>query len=114
MPPQSVSPAALTPVFPHVKNVTSLSLSYFIARRFYKSAGHDGRRRASALAIRIATVGIAVGVAVMIVAVCVVKGFQEEVRNKLAGFTAHIEVMNPSAMASPESFPITEIRRAHV
>lgn len=107
MPPRQCPGGGLDVRFLYIITFIGLSLSYFIARRFYKNAGHDGRRRASALAIRIATIGIAMGVAVMIVAVCVVKGFQDEVRNKLAGFTAHIEVMNPSALASPESYPIT-------
>ena len=107
MPPRQCPGGGLDVRFLYIITFTGLSLSYFIARRFYKNAGHDGRRRASALAIRIATIGIAMGVAVMIVAVCVVKGFQDEVRNKPAGFTAHIEVMHPSALASPEAYPIT-------
>lgn len=83
-----------------------MSLSFFLARRFYSSASHDRKRRASSLAIKIATAGVAVGLAVMIVSICVVKGFQAEVRSKLTGFTAHIEVLDFASFTSPESFPI--------
>lgn len=83
-----------------------MSLSFFLARRFYHSAGHDRNRRASALAIRIATAGVAVGLVVMIVSICVVKGFQKEVRSKLSGFTAPMEVLDVHSFSSPESYPI--------
>lgn len=83
-----------------------MSLSCFLARRFYRSAGSDRRRRASSLAIKIATAGVAVGLAVMIVSICVVKGFQSEIRGKLTGFMAHVEVLDLNSFSSPESFPI--------
>ncbi len=83
-----------------------MSLNFFLARRFYASAHRDVKRRASSLAIRIATAGVAVGLAVMIVSICVVKGFQREVKSKLTGFASHIEVLDYSSFASPENFPI--------
>ncbi len=87
-----------------------MSFSVFLARRFYRVAGQDRKRRASSLAIRIATAGVAVGLAVMIVSICVVKGFQAEIRAKLTGFAAHIEVLDVSSFASPESFPVVADR----
>ncbi len=79
---------------------------FFLARRFYRSAHKDNKRRASSLAIRIATAGVAVGLAVMLISICVVKGFQREIRSKLTGFVSHIEVLDLNSFASPESFPI--------
>lgn len=83
-----------------------MSFSFFLARRFYGASATDRRRRASRLAIRIATGGVAIGLAVMIVTVCVVKGFQTEIRSKLAGFASHLEVLDFKSYASPEAFPI--------
>ena len=82
------------------------SLSLFLARRFYQSASEDKKRRASKLAIHIATAGVALGLAVMIVSICVVKGFQNEISNKLTGFSSHLTILNDSAFYSPESYPI--------
>ena len=80
-------------------------LSFFLARRFFFAAAPKGSRRASTPAVRIATAGIAVGLAVMIVSVCVVRGFQREIRSILTGFTSHIEVMDENAFFSPETYP---------
>lgn len=81
-------------------------LSFFLARRFFFAAAPKGSRRASTPAVRIATAGIAVGLAVMIVSVCVVRGFQREIRSILTGFTSHIEVMDENAFFSPETYPV--------
>ena len=81
-------------------------LSWFLAKRFYKSSSGDTHRKASKLAIGIATAGIALGLAVMLVSVAVVKGFQQEISNKLTGFSSHLMVYNDSMFVSPESFPI--------
>lgn len=85
-------------------------LTLFLASRFFHGGEHSseqtGERKASMPAIRIATAGIAVGLAVMIVSVCVVKGFQGEVKSKLSGFTSHIEILDSRAFFSPESYPV--------
>lgn len=83
-------------------------LSLFLAKRFFSSGGNrEGQTgRASAPTIRIATAGIAVGLAVMLVSVCIVKGYQHQVSEKLVGFAAHLEVTDASSFASPESYPI--------
>lgn len=82
------------------------SLSLFLARRFYSNAGDDKKRSASKMAIHIATAGVALGLAVMIVSICVVKGFQSEISNKLTGFSSHITILNDSSFLTPESYPI--------
>jgi len=82
------------------------SLSLFLARRFYGSHGENDKKKASGFAIRIATIGVALGLAVMIVSICVVQGFQNEIRSKLTGFTSHIMVLNDSSFLAPESYPI--------
>ena len=53
--------------------------------------------------VRIATGAIAVGVALMMASVCVLKGFQREIRDKAVGFGAHIQVVSSSNDSSTES-----------
>ena len=81
-----------------------MSLSLFIARRIYRE--HKGSRRVSRPAVLIAMAGIAIGLAVMIVSVAVVVGFKSEVRDKVAGFGSHIQVMNLDAVQSYETYPV--------
>ena len=58
-------------------------------------------------AVHIATAGVAVGLAVMILSVCLVKGFQGEVAAKLAGFASHIEVLDLNSQTDADNYPIT-------
>ncbi len=83
-------------------------LSLFLAKRFFLKGdvNNENRRKASAPAIVIATAGIAIGLAVMLISVCIVRGFQNEVRNKLAGFTSHIEIVDQRIYSSPENYPL--------
>ena len=80
--------------------------SFFLASRFFGQTNQQDGRKASAPAIRIATAGIAVGLAVMIVSVCIVKGFQREVVAKLTGFASHLEVLDRNSFGSPETYPV--------
>jgi lipoprotein-releasing system permease protein len=81
-----------------------LSLSLFIARRIYRES--DGGKQVSRPAVLIAMAGIAIGLAVMIIAVAVVIGFKSEVRNKVIGFGSHIQIANLDAVNSYETHPI--------
>lgn len=65
----------------------------WIANRLYfTQKGERGRR--SRPAVRVALAGIVVGVMVMLLTVCVVVGFKDTVTEKVAGFGAHIQVIN--------------------
>ena len=72
-----------------------MNLPLYIARRIYGDAGD--RRKVSRPAIRIATIGVAIGLAVMIVTVAVVLGFKHTIRDKVVGFGSHIQIMNTLA-----------------
>lgn len=64
----------------------------FLARRLY---GRDeGVKGGSRPAIIIATAGIAVGLAVMIITMAVTRGFKDQIRDKVMGFSQHITVTN--------------------
>ena len=81
-----------------------MNLSLFIARRIYSDQGD--RRKVSRPAIRIATAGVAIGLAVMVVTVAVVLGFKHSIRDKAIGFGSHIQVMNFMSIGSSENTPI--------
>ena len=78
--------------------------TWFVAKRLFAQGGSSGR--ASRLATGIATVGVAIGLAVMLVSVSIVLGFQKEVQDKVLGFGAHIKVMNYKSIGQQEFSPI--------
>lgn len=69
-----------------------MNLPFYIAKHLY--AGGDGSQKVSRPAIRIAMLGIAIGMAVMIASVCVVLGFKHTIRDKVVGFGSHIVISN--------------------
>ncbi|MBO4891714.1 MAG: ABC transporter permease [Prevotella sp.] len=81
-----------------------MNLPFFIAKRIYNDQGD--KRKVSRPAIHIATVGVAIGLAVMIVTVSVVLGFKHTIRDKVIGFGSHIQVQNMLTYLSSESHPI--------
>jgi len=54
----------------------------------------------------IAVFGIALGLAVMLVAISIVTGFKEEISNKVIGFGSHIQILNYDSNVSFETSPI--------
>ena len=81
-----------------------MNLELFIARRIHFSK--EGDRQVTPPAVRIAIIGIALGLAVMILSVAIVIGFKKEVRNKVIGFGSHIQITNFDNNSSFESTPI--------
>ena len=81
-----------------------MNLSRFIALRIYRNS--EPGKQVSRPAVLIAMVGIALGLAVMIIAVSVIVGFKSEVRNKIVGFGAHIQIGNLDAARSYETRPV--------
>lgn len=76
---------------------------YFIAKKIYQ-VGEAGR--VSASAVRIATFGVAVGILVMIVSLCVTIGFQQEIKGRIASLVGHIQVVNSHSLYRSQSEPI--------
>ena len=81
-----------------------MNLSFFIAKRIYSDKGD--KRKVSRPAIHIATAGVAIGLAVMILTVSVVLGFKHTTRDKVIGFGSHIQVANFLTMQSSDPYPI--------
>ena len=81
-----------------------MNFPLFIAKRIYTD--NQEKRRVSKPVIRIATAGVAIGLAVMIISVCVVLGFKHTIRDKVVGFGSHIQVADFLTLQSSEQYPI--------
>src|SRR5574344_142125 len=82
-----------------------MTFELFIARRIYADKADDGERF-SRPAIRVAMFGVAIGVAVMLISLCVVPGFKHEVSSKVTGFGGHIQVLSLTQNEDYEMLPI--------
>ncbi|MDB6000688.1 MAG: cell division protein FtsX [Rhizobacter sp.] len=69
----------------------------------YTRAGRAGRRNGFISFISgVSMLGIALGVAALIIVLSVMNGFQKEVRDRMLSVVAHIEVLQPQGMALPD------------
>ncbi len=80
-------------------------LELFIANRFNREERDN--QQMSRPAVRIAIIGIALGLAVMLISMAVIVGFKREVRNQIIGFGSHIQVTSLKDYSSFEMQPIT-------
>ncbi len=80
-----------------------MNVPLYIAKRLYFS---DKSNRSSRPAVRVALLGIIVGVMVMIIALCVVVGFKRTVSDKVALFGSHIQL---TAFESNNTFELSPI-----
>jgi lipoprotein-releasing system permease protein len=81
-----------------------MNLPYFIAQRLIK-----GRREGTSFSRPInviAIIGIATGLAVMILAVSILTGFKQQIREKIVGFGSNIQIVNFDSNLSFETAPI--------
>jgi lipoprotein-releasing system permease protein len=80
-----------------------LNLPFFIARRItFKS-----KRTFSRLSVRIAILGIMLGLSVMILSVAIVKGFQVEIKEKVRGFSGDIVVLKYDLNSTLQNSPFS-------
>lgn len=56
--------------------------------------------------MRISIISIALAIVVNLLTIAVVKGFQNQVRDKVSGFGAHLSIMSASSQTMSESYPI--------
>ena len=66
-----------------------MNTEYFIAKRMLKG---NFEKRISKPIVNLATIGISLGIAVMILSLSVAVGFQTEVRDKVLGFGGHVQI----------------------
>ena len=82
-----------------------MNTELFIAKRLYKG-DKKNEKRVSSPAVSIAVAGIALGLTVMILSVCIVIGFKKEIRGKVIGFGSHIQITSFENNSSYELNPI--------
>ena len=80
-----------------------MNLPFFIAKRITFSSN----RTFSKLIVRIAILGIMLGLAVMILSVAIVKGFKSEIREKVRGFAGDIQIVKYDLNTSFENSPFS-------
>ncbi|MGD0582418.1 MAG: FtsX-like permease family protein [Bacteroidales bacterium] len=95
-----------------------MNLPYFIAEKLIR-----GRREGTSFSRPIniiAVTGIAAGLAVMIIAVSTLTGFKQQIRDKVVGFGAHMQILNFDSNNSFETAPVStnlaflpKIRKLH-
>jgi len=83
-----------------------LNTELFIARRLFSSK--DSEQQLSRRIVRLAVAGISLGMVVMILAVAIVTGFQQEIASKVNGFAAHLQIVNYDSNQSYQTIPIDE------
>lgn len=76
---------------------------FFVAKKLYDT-GEAGR--VSASVVRIATAGVAVGIMVMIISICVTVGFQREIKSRVASLVGHVQVLNTQSLYRTHSTSI--------
>ena len=81
-----------------------LNTELFIAKRIIRD--RNNRKRFSSGITGIAIFGISLGLAVMLVAISIVTGFKQDIRNKVIGFGSHIQILNYDSNLSFETNPI--------
>ncbi|HEX2968427.1 MAG TPA: ABC transporter permease [Bacteroidales bacterium] len=83
-----------------------MNLPYFIAERLIKGRLHESSfsRPVNVIAVT----GIALGLAVMILAVAVLTGFKKQIREKVVGFGSHIQIVNLDSNYSFETTPVSD------
>ena len=81
-----------------------MNFNLFIARKLFRE--HGDVKKVSRPAILIATSGVAVGLAVMVISVCVVLGFKQEISSKVVGFGSHIQIQNYASVTTNSPQPI--------
>ena len=83
-----------------------MNTELFIARRII-SERQKGNKISRPI-VTIAVVGIALGIAAMIISTATVTGFKNQIRDKVIGFGSHIQILNYDSNISFETSPINK------
>lgn len=79
-----------------------MNYEYFISRRIRSKEGSSFSKPI----VRVSIAGIALGLAVMLISVAILQGFQTQVREKVSGFGGHIQITGFDSNNSYEPTPI--------
>lgn len=84
-----------------------MNLPLFLARKFhFEEDANNPERLVSRPSVNIATAGVAIGLAVMIIALAVTEGFKSEIRDKISGFGSHIQITDYNNNDTYETNPV--------
>lgn len=81
-----------------------MNLPLFLSKHIY--ASQDGKQQVSRPAVRIATISVSIGLAIMLISVSVVLGFKHTIRDKVVGFGSHIQVAEFTTLQMADNKPI--------
>lgn len=83
-----------------------MNFELFIVKRII--AERQQENRISRPIVTIAVIGIALGVAAMIISTATVTGFKNQIRDKVIGFGSHIQILNLDSNTSYETSPVNK------
>ncbi len=86
--------------------MSKLNFELFVARRIFSD--RENKRKFSRSIISFALFGIAFGLTIMILSIAVVTGFKKEIRDKVIGFGAHLQIVNFDSNSSFETIPVSK------
>lgn len=72
-----------------------------------KKINSEGNHKKSSPAVKIATIGVALGIATMILALAIVIGFKNQVAEKAIGFSSHVQVTGITDQLHTNTLPIS-------
>ena len=82
-----------------------MNFEFFIVKRIISATpGHQSGIRSL---VNISVIAISLSLAIMILSVAILFGFKKEIKDKLAGFSSHIQISNLDSNNSYESTPIS-------
>lgn len=84
-----------------------MNFEFFIAKKIIKGR-EQNRSKGTKPIITIATIGISLGIAVMLISLSIVSGFQDQIKSKVVGFGSHIQITSYESTNSIESTPISK------
>lgn len=89
-----------------------MNTSFFIAKRLIRAGGQAESNTISGTRpiVRIAIAGIALGLAVMIISMAIVTGFQKEITNKIVNFGSDIVITEYSNLNAIEPQPVSKFQ----
>lgn len=89
-----------------IKKIQKLNAEFFIAKKLTFSK--ESKKNVTGPIIKIAIAGISIGLIVMIIAVSIVTGFKQEIRQKIIGFGSHLQILHYETNHNYESKPISK------
>lgn len=84
------------------KGSKRVKTEFFIANRISSRSAKENKN----VMVRIATLTVAISMAVMIVSLAVIMGFKKEITDNLVGFVSHAQIVNLDGNQSFETLPI--------